>query len=81
MDLVCVNCGEPWDVDHVLHDAPQEFIRKGGVIKKCPACPKEGQPNLDEKTRVKLDAVEELGEILGDDIDGLAASLEDFGLA
>lgn len=81
MDIICTNCGEPWDIDHVLHDAPQDFTRKGGVITKCPCCPKDGiEPNLDEKTKLKLEAAAALGEILGDDIDGLACELEDLGL-
>jgi hypothetical protein len=80
MDLICVNCGEPWDMDHVLHDASEDFVRKGGVITRCPCCPKTGKPKLDDKTRMKLEAAAEIGEILGDDVDGLAAMLEDFGL-
>ena len=82
MDLLCTNCGEPWDMDHVLHDSPEDFTRKGGVITHCPGCPKDGsEPKLDEKTKMKLEAAAEIGELLGDDIDGLAAMLEDFGLA
>jgi hypothetical protein len=81
MDIVCTNCGEPWDIYHVLHDAePGDFIRTNGVIKKCPCCPKDGEPKLDEKTKMKLEAAAVLGEILGDDIDGLACELEDMGL-
>jgi hypothetical protein len=80
MDIICINCGEPWSIDYVLHDAPDEFERTGGVIKKCPCCPKDKKPVLDEKTKMKLEAVEVLGEILGDDIDGLACEIEDLGL-
>lgn len=81
MDILCVNCGEPWEMDYVLHESPKDFERVGGVIKKCPCCPKDGiAPNLDNQTKAKLEIVESLGEVLGDDIDGLAAELEDFGL-
>ena len=81
MDLICVNCGEPWDMDSVLHDAPQDFKRNGGVIKHCPSCPKDGSvPKLDPKERERLEIIESLGEVLGHDIDGFAAELEDFGL-
>jgi hypothetical protein len=81
MDLICTNCAEIWGMDYVLHDAPGEFVRKNGVITKCPCCPKDGsKPKLDEQTEIKLEAAKELGELLGDDIDGVAAMLEDFGL-
>lgn len=80
MDLICTNCGDPWSMDYVLHDAPQDFVRKGGVITHCPSCPKNGEKNLDEKTKIRLEAAAEIGELLGDDIDGMAAMLEDFGL-
>jgi hypothetical protein len=79
MDLICVNCGEPWDVDYVLHEEPKEFVRKGGVIKHCPCCPKE-KPVLDRQTKFRTEAARALGEILGDDIDGLACELEDLGI-
>ena len=81
MDIICTNCGEPWNLDYVLHDAPQDFKRKGGVITCCPYCPADGsKPKLDEKTEIKLEAAKEIGELLGDDIDGMAAMLEDMGL-
>jgi hypothetical protein len=81
MDLICVYCGEPWDMDYVLHESPKDFTRIGGVIKHCPSCPKDGtKPNLDNETKARLEIVESLGDVLGDDIDGLAAELEDFGL-
>lgn len=41
----------------------------------CPACPKGAKPNPD-KAALKAGLV----EILGDDEDGIAATLEDFGL-
>lgn len=50
-----------------------------GIILHCPCCPKE-KPNLDEKTKLKVEAAQCIGELLGDDIDGMAATLEDFGL-
>ena len=33
MDLYCTRCGEPWELDDVLHDAEDgEFRRSGGRI-------------------------------------------------
>ena len=79
MDIVCTRCGEPWHTDHVLHDEPEGFIRNGGIIFRCPVCPKE-KPNLAPEERARLESIRDLGELLGDDIDGLAATLEDFDL-
>ena len=79
MDVVCINCGEPWDVYHVLHEEPENFVRTGGVIQACPHCKGEKQ-KLSEPQRTRLDEIAALAELLGDDIDGFAATLEDFGL-
>jgi len=79
MDLVCTRCGEPWDMHHVLHDEPAAFRRKGSVIRRCPACPPQ-MPDLCRADRARLDAIRALGELLGDDVDALAAVLEDFDL-
>jgi hypothetical protein len=80
MDLLCTNCGEPWDLDHVLHEEPQAFRRSGSAVVSCPACPKDGSsPKLSAKERTKLLAVRELGKLLGDDVDGYAAAVSDLG--
>lgn len=79
MDLICTNCAEPWELDTVLHDDPQDFERSGAAVVRCPACPKDGsQPNLSRETRAALLAAREAGELLGDDVDGYAAMLEDL---
>jgi hypothetical protein len=79
MNLPCINCGEPWDVDYVMHEAPHEFTRTHGRIDRCPACPATGRPPLSAAERQRLAVVAELADILGDDIDGLVAELEDLG--
>lgn len=79
MDLYCTRCGEPWDMDTLLHDDPEGFDRKGGRITACPAC--RGQTvNLSEQEAERLAIIGELADLAGDDLDGLAADLEDFGL-
>jgi hypothetical protein len=42
---------------------------------RCPACPKHAKPDPD-KAAMKAGIV----EIMGDDEDGIAATMEDFGL-
>ena len=79
MDLVCTRCGEPWHMDHVLHDEPEEFQREGGVILRCPCC-RTKPAKLSVEERARLNTIQALGEVLGDDIDGFAAALEDFDL-
>lgn len=74
MDLYCKRCGEPWDIYSVQHgdfsvEERDRFLK--GV--DCPSC--HGK-EIDAKAfRAELAGV--LGDILGDDLDGLAAELED----
>jgi hypothetical protein len=44
-------------------------------VLRCPACPKDAKPDAD-KAALKAGIV----ELLGDDEDGIAATMEDFGL-
>lgn len=89
MDVHCCNCGEPWDQDFLRHelsdgldgDLTAEGWRFGPsrlAVLHCPACPKAGYvlPDADERSVI----VTELAELFGDDEDGLASTLEDFGL-
>lgn len=80
MDLVCTTCGEPWDMDYVLHEEPESFERVGGNITHCPCCETTSQEDISPQQREKLEIIENLAELLGDDIDGLAAEIEDLGL-
>ena len=44
-------------------------------VVRCPCCPKDAKPNVE---RVHTKAA--LEELLGDDEDGIAATMEDYGL-
>jgi hypothetical protein len=79
MDLVCTFCGEPWHIEYVLHEEPGAFERTGGLIHRCPSCPKH-PPQLTPQERERLDTIKELAALLGDDVDGLAGLLEDCNL-
>lgn len=79
MDIRCPFCREPWDLDS-LHDnalglsfeeAYRRFRTEGcGSVLDNPAC-----------TSGRADpALAELADLLGDDADGYAALVEDFGL-
>ena len=74
MDLYCARCGEPWDAYGVRHgdltDEERELFLKG---EGCPSC--WGEEVVSRPFRAELMAT--LHEVLGDDLDGLAAELED----
>ena len=79
MDLICTSCGEPWDMDTVLHDEPHEFTKEGPVITACPCCKANDYGRkLSKVQRDKLAAAREVGGLLGDDVHGYAAMLEDL---
>ena len=88
MDNVCTKCGEPWDISYQVEDEQlpkdeQEFVLLGSAIKACPCC--KDTPNDDPDIQEYQEKgrgyeISMLAEILGDDIDGLASTLEDFGL-
>lgn len=79
MDLVCIRCGEPWDVVEVLHGQPHAFRRRGGLIRWCPTCPAV-RPVLSDAERHRLDCIAETAMLFGNDVDGLAATLADSDL-
>lgn len=79
MDLICTRCGEPWDMDHVLHEEPRAFKRHKACIYRCPACPVE-PPELPPEEHNRLEMVAAVAVIAGDDIDAAAAMFEDLNL-
>ena len=79
MDLRCGRCGEPWDMDTVLHEEPKAFPRRDGLILSCPACRKpsgELTPVTREQERL-AEIAQALASVLGNDWDGIAAELQD----
>ena len=75
MDLNCQVCGEPYEHYHVEHEMGKEERKTFLDGKGCDAChgrvPKGGRPD-------KALASEVLMDFLGDDLDGVAAMMEDF---
>ena len=73
MDLYCKRCGEPWEFLYVTDEMTPE--EKSAFMKgeHCPAC--EGKEV--EKQPFRAQIASALHDVLGDDIDGLAAELED----
>ena len=81
MDLRCIKCGEPWEMDY-LHEVAKEqgstFARVADrfAVKGCEAL---GGTHNDFDYE-NGPAVAAIYDLLGDDIDGAAALIEDFGL-
>ena len=74
MDLYCKRCGEPWEMDHVQHGGfSEEEKKRFWAGEGCPAC----FGKQVKKTPFRAQAMSVLHDILGDDIDGLAAEMED----
>jgi len=80
MDMVCLICGEAWDMEYVLHEAPHEFTRQHSRIDRCPACPTTGRPALSAEEQERLAMIASIADVCGDDIDSFVTELEDLGL-
>jgi hypothetical protein len=76
MDIRCAKCGEPWDMDelHYVEDMSFDQARQGFYKQGCEVF---GTTHSQNKADPALSMLQDL---LGDDIDGLAALTEDFGL-
>lgn len=76
MDTYCTNCGEPWELD-CLHD-PEGFglTLSGRMITACDACEWHAARGFKLRGTATLTAA--LHDVMGDDIDGVAAMLDDI---
>lgn len=80
-DLLCQRCGEPWDLYYVNHEMTDQERRDFHTGKACPSCCKtpDEELNLSERQKDAITAQAAMRSVLGDDLDGLAAEMEDFG--
>ncbi len=78
MDLLCTRCGEPWDACLDDLTSEEKGVFKAG--KGCPCCINTPDSKIVNRAPESSYIQSELAAILGDDIDGLAATMEDFGL-
>lgn len=75
MDLICQVCGEPWDIYSLQSDMSREeaaTFKAGGGCPCCDGVSPARTPDIALKARV-------LHEVLGEDLDGIAAELSDGG--
>ena len=85
MDILCIRCGEPWDVLGISDEFTLTQKRHFYEGKGCPSCGTTSQGALEESemyrsTTFAREVQIAFKEVLGDDVDGLAAMMEDFGL-
>ena len=75
MDLNCQICGEPYEHYHVMHDMDKEEQKQFLNGEGCDACngivPDGGRPDTAQASSILMD-------LMGDDLDGVAAMMEDF---
>ncbi len=76
MDLLCTRCGEPWEYDYVQHEFTAEARKKFLTGLGCDAC--QGKPAPEQTYAMAMATV--LMDISGDDLDCVAAELQDLGL-
>ncbi len=75
MDIYCPRCGEPFDVFSLTDDMTPQESKDFKAGRGCPCC--KGKEVKDRPRRAEASSV--LLDLLGDDIDGVAAELEDNG--
>lgn len=82
MDIICPICAEPWEID-TLHDYAEEQDQTFAQVSKAfrtKGCGKAFDAwgittcKADDRAGMRL----VLADLLGDDIDGYAALMEDF---
>ena len=85
MDINCPRCAEPVEIDY-LHDIADHDgttfreVLHGFQADGCEAIHAVCNPRVSDRDRARAAGAAMLYEILGDDIDGAAAMLEDFAL-
>jgi len=73
MDVYCPRCGEPYELDYIQHEITPEERRDFWAGKGCQSC--RGKEIAKRPFRAEISAV--CRDLLGDDVDGIAAEMED----
>lgn len=80
MDLPCKRCGEPWDNDefhYVAEENGSDYATVAADFRKLGCEAVTGRQCEAQDSRTTL-AASAMYELLGDDMDGAAAMIEDF---
>ena len=73
--LYCINCSQEWDIDYVLNQAPEQFVREGAMIQVCPACNGK-KVALSEQEQHVCNLARMLAEQFGSDVYAAAETME-----
>lgn len=77
MDVYCQKCGEPWDVCELADGDPRDkkrFLRGEGC--ECCGWGRNAPRGFAKSGRAM--AMSACADLLGDDVDGMAAMMDDF---
>jgi hypothetical protein len=77
MDIICPRCLEPWDSNYVQHDMTLEERQDLRAGRGCSSACRANPPSASEDAA----AASAVLELCGEDLDGAAALMEDFGLS
>jgi hypothetical protein len=83
MDVYCRNCGEPWE-NETLHEVAQEMgttysqVAKAFSTKGCKAFDGSDYETSHCTADSRANARGAIADLLGDDMDGMSAMLEDL---
>ena len=83
MDLLCQRCGEPWELDYIQHEMTPEEREMFHAGKFCPCCKGKSESSIlvpAEETAMARHIQRSIRDVFGDDLDALAAEMEDLGL-
>jgi len=81
MDVYCHRCGEPWEIDTFWDVAEENGLSYNDVqqlFKKTGCEVMTGGYKCEVRRDHKGELMTALYDVLGDDFDGIAATLEDF---
>jgi hypothetical protein len=73
MDVYCPRCGEPFELYYIQHEITPEERRAFWAGEGCQSC--KGKQVKKKPFRAQISAA--FRELLGDDVDGIAAEMED----
>jgi len=76
-DVYCQRCGEPWELYYIEHEMTPEERDNFWEGIGCPSCIGKEV----EKRPFRAELASAMRDVLGDDIDGIAAEMEDAEFA
>lgn len=81
MDIYCTRCSEPIDMDY-LHDLVEEGMyanfKEALHAFQTKGCEALGEPQCERSDSLRAAAMGAMFDLLGDDVDGAAAMMDDF---